>query len=112
MYELGFFAFAAQMKAISKSGGPLELIERLVDFEAFRPTLDAALDYGDRPKGGRPPYDPVTMFKILILGAMNNLSDEGIERMILDWLGRLRFLGFQLGGRCRTRKRSGCSGRS
>ena len=37
------------------------------------------------------------MFKILILGAMNNLSDEGIERMILDRLGRLRFLGFQLG---------------
>ena len=37
------------------------------------------------------------MFKILILGAMNNLSDEGIERMILDRLSWLRFLGFQLG---------------
>ena len=28
---------------------------------------------------------------------MNSPSDEGIERMILDRLGRLRFLGFQLG---------------
>ena len=37
------------------------------------------------------------MFKILILGDMNNLSDEGIERMIPDRIGRLRFLGFQLG---------------
>ena len=88
MYEPGFFAFAGQLKVIS----------RHVDFEAFRPTLEAALDYGDRPKGGRPPYDPVTMFKILILGAMNNLSDEGTERMIIDRISWLRFLGFQPGG--------------
>ena len=79
MYEPGFFAFTDQLKAISKSGDPLELIARHVDFEAFRPTLEAALDYGERPKGGRPPYDPVTMFKILILGGMNNLSDDRIQ---------------------------------
>lgn len=42
---------------------------RVVDFEAFRPVLDAALGYADGSKGGRPPYDPVTMLKVLILAA-------------------------------------------
>ena len=37
MYEPGFFAFTDRSKAVSKSGDPLELIERHVDFEAFRP---------------------------------------------------------------------------
>ena len=27
----------------------------------------------DRAKGGRPPYDPVLMFKVLILLALDNL---------------------------------------
>ena len=97
MYEPGFFAFTDQLKAISKSGDPLELVERHIDFEVFRPALEAALGYGDRPKGGRPPYDPVLMFKILVLGTMNNLSDDRIEFMIRDRLSWLRFLGFSLG---------------
>ena len=112
MYEPGFFAFTDQLKAISKSGDPLELVERYIDFEVFRPALEAALDYGDRPKGGRPPCDPVLMFKILILGTMNNLSDDRIEFMIRDRLSWLRFLGSVSARRCRTGKRSGCSGRS
>jgi hypothetical protein len=27
-------------------------------------------------KGGRSPYDPVMMFKVLVLAAQNNVSDE------------------------------------
>ena len=27
-------------------------------------------------KGGRPPLDPVMMFKVLVIQAANNLSDE------------------------------------
>ena len=37
------------------------------------------------------------MFNIPVLGAMYNLSGERIEYMVLDRLGRLRFLGFRLG---------------
>ena len=33
----------------------------------------------------------------LILGAMNELSDGGVECMIRDWISWLRFLGFKLG---------------
>jgi hypothetical protein len=47
----------------------------VVDFEGFRPTLDAALGYSDGSMGGRPPYDPVTMLNVLVLAAQNNVSD-------------------------------------
>jgi len=39
----------------------------LTDFELFRGPLVAALRRGPRNKGGRPPFDPVLMFKILVL---------------------------------------------
>ncbi len=42
----------------------------MVDFEIFRPALKRALRRSDRSKGGRPPYDPVLMFKALVLQAL------------------------------------------
>ena len=68
-----------------------------MDFAAFRTVLMAALGYGVRVKGGRPPYDPVTMFKVLVLASMHNMSDEGMEFLIRDRLSWLRFLGFEIG---------------
>lgn len=70
---------------------------RVVDFEIFRPALEKALAYGDRAKGGRPPYDSVAMFKVLILAAQNTVNDARIEFLIRDRLSWLRFLGFDLG---------------
>ncbi len=68
-----------------------------VNFEALRPVLVVALGYGERPKGGRPPYDAVVMFKVLVLALMHNLSDERMEFLIRDRFSWLRFLGFQIG---------------
>ena len=39
----------------------------VVDFEVFRGPLIVALRRSVRGKGGRPPFDPVMMFKILVL---------------------------------------------
>ena len=55
--------------------------------------------YGDGSKGGRPPFDPVSMFKVLIVQAQHNLSDAKMEFMIRDRLSWMRFFGFDLGGR-------------
>ena len=68
-----------------------------MDFAAFRTVLMEALGYGVRAKGGRPPYDPVTMFKVFVLASMHNMSDEGMEFLIRDRLSWLRFLGFEIG---------------
>src|SRR5215468_10415736 len=65
----------------------------------FRPELNAALSYTDRTEGGRPPFDPVLMFKILVIQATNNLSDERAEFLINDRLSFMRFLGLGLGPR-------------
>lgn len=69
-----------------------------MDFEHFRGWLVEGLGYGDRSKGGRPPFDPVSMFKALILQAQHNLSDARMEFMIRDRLSWMRFLNFDLGG--------------
>ena len=85
------------MKRLSAFGDPLEVLAQVVDFEAYRPTLVTALAYSDGTKGGRPPYDPVTMLKVLVLAAQNNVGDGRMEYLIRDRLSWLRFLGFDLG---------------
>lgn len=85
------------MKRLSAEGDPLEVLGRVSDFEAFRPPLVAALSYSDGAKGGRPPYDPVVMLKVLVLAAQNNVSNGRMEWLIRDRLNWLRFLGFDLG---------------
>ena len=93
------FSLNDHLEALSQHGDPLEVLERTVDFEYFRSWLIEGLGYGDGSKGGRPPFDPVAMFKILILQAQHNLSDALTEFMIRDRLSWMRFLGFSLGDR-------------
>ena len=92
MHAPGLFDLSDHLARLSATGDPLEALERHVDFEAFRTVLMEALGYGVRAKGGRPPYDPVTMFKVLVLASMHNLSDERMEFLIRDRLSWLRFL--------------------
>src|SRR3546814_2516357 len=73
---------------LSSLGDQLEGFGRAVDFGMFRPALLSALGYGDGAQGGRPPFDPVMMFKILVVQAANNLSDERAEFLINDRLSR------------------------
>ena len=68
-----------------------------MDFEFFRPRLVEGLGCGDGSKGGRPPFDPGSMFKALILQAQRNLSDARMEFVIRDRLSWMRFPGFDLG---------------
>ena len=63
MRQAGLFGLSDHLKRLSAYGDPLEELDRIIDFEAFRPTLAAALTYGDGSKGGRPPHDPVAMLK-------------------------------------------------
>jgi len=93
------FSLNDHLEVLSQHGDPLEVLERTVDFEYFRPWLVEGLGYGDGSKGGRPPFDPVAMFKILILQAQPNLSDARMEFMIRDRLSWMRFLDFSLGER-------------
>jgi hypothetical protein len=95
----GFFDIDDRLKRLSDLGDQLEAFRVVVDFETFRPELNAALSYSNGSQGGRPPFDPVMMFKILVIQAANNLSDERTEFLINDRLSFMRFLGLSLADR-------------
>ena len=95
----GFFDFDDRLRRLSDLGDQLEAYGRLVDFEAFRPELDKALAYSSGAHGGRPPFDPVMMLKVLVIQTANNLSDERTEFLTNDRLSFMRFLGLGLSDR-------------
>lgn len=97
MEQRSLLGLSEHLERMSKIGDPLEVLEATVDFEHFRGWLVEGLGYGDGAKGGRPPFDPVSMFKALILQAQHNLSDARMEFMIRDRLSWMRFLKFDLG---------------
>lgn len=92
----GFFDVEERLRELSAKGDDLERIAGLVDFEMFRPELEAAVPRSDGAKGGRPAFDHVLMFKVLLLQAMHALSDERCEYVIKDRLSFMRFLGLGL----------------
>ncbi|MEM9062077.1 MAG: IS5 family transposase [Pseudomonadota bacterium] len=94
--QAGFFDIDNRLKRLSDLGDQLEAYAAGVDFEMFRADLDNSLAYSDGKKGGRPPFDAVLMFKILIIKAQNNLSDDRAEFLISDRLSFMRFLGLGL----------------
>jgi transposase, IS5 family len=89
----GFFDVDDRLAELSAKGDGLERVKALVDFEMFRPALEAAVPRADRLRGGRPPFDHVLMFKVLILQAMHSLSDERCEYLIKDRLSLCSFSG-------------------
>ena len=92
----GFFDIDERLKDLSAKGDDLERLKGLVDFEMFRPALRRAVPRSDGSKGGRPPFDHVLMFKVLVLQSMHSLSDERCEYLIKDRLSFMRFLGLGL----------------
>ena len=95
--QMQLFGAEVQLKRISKLGDPLEKINALIDWEIFRSILERRTRKQDYSKGGRPPFDVIFMFKIIMLQDWNNTSDENTEYLINDRLSFQRFLGMELG---------------
>lgn len=90
----GLFDEQIRLEKLSKKQDPLERLSSYVDFEYFRKPLEKFFKKEtENNKGGRPAYDYILMFKILILQRYYNVSDDGIEYAILDRLSFMRFLG-------------------
>ena len=96
MGQPGFFDLDERYRTLAESGDPLIKLAELIEFEVFRGPLVGALARSDGSKGGRPPYDPVLMFKILVLQTLYTLSDDAAEFQIKDRLSFMRFLGLGL----------------
>ena len=90
--DYGFWDQDIRLRKLSQLGDPLEKLYKEINFEAFRKLLEERLTKMDRGLGGRPPYDYILMFKIIILQRYYNLSDEQIEYQINDRMSFMRFL--------------------
>ena len=90
--DYGFWDQDIRLSKLSHLGDPLEKLDKGIDFEIFRELLEARLRREPQGKGGRPPYDYVMMFKIMILQRYYNLSDDQVEYQINDRMSFMRFL--------------------
>ena len=96
MKQKGFFDEADRLKRLSELGDSLEKLNGSINWEEFRKPLTEAFKKEALGPGGRPPYDYVMMFKILILQKIYNISDDQTEYQINDRLSFQRFIGIQL----------------
>jgi IS5 family transposase len=85
-----------RLEKISTKKDPLERLNKNINWEIFRPILNQVFEKEHKGKGGRPAYDYLMMFKILILQRYYNISDEQVEYQILDRLSFMRFLGLSM----------------
>ena len=71
----------------------LNKIDALMDWEAFLPILKRGLN---RSKFGPTGYDPITLFKCLLLSQWHCLSDEKLEKALKVRLDFMLFCGLDL----------------
>lgn len=95
--QLNMLSESRRLEKISKLGDSLEQLRGIIDFEIFRKPIKQALYRVPKGAGGRPSYDEVMMFKILVLQRMYNLSDDEMEYQLNDRMSFCRFVGLKLG---------------
>jgi IS5 family transposase len=104
MGQPGFFDLENRYAGLDAHGDPLVAINAAVPFEMFRVKLKTALikgglrrsDVERKSAAGRKPWDEVLIFKVLVLQALYNLSDEAMEYQLRDRLSFMRFVGLGL----------------
>ena len=89
----GFFDQEDRLTKLEKLGDPLPRLESIVDWPAFRPLLKVIHQKQHKSNAGRKPHDVTLMFKMLVLQALYNLSDDQTEFQVRDRLSFQRFLG-------------------
>jgi len=94
----GLFDEHFHLERLTKLNDPLIKLNQHIDWNIFSPVLNQALVdcEKDESKGGRPPFDRLMMFKILVLQGMYNLSDDQMEYQITDRRSFLRFLELKI----------------
>ena len=92
MLQSGFFDLQDRFSKLDQLGDPLKALNGVVDWSVFEPILARGLAK-KKSNAGRPPFDALLMFKVLILQSLYNLADAQTEFQIRDRFTFLRFLG-------------------
>jgi len=98
MKQFIFFSEDDRLARLSKMGDPLENVRAHIDFEIFRETIESTVlkQNKDPRKGGRPPFDTILMWKMVLLQEWYGLSNDSVEYLVNDRLSFQRFLGLDL----------------
>jgi IS5 family transposase len=94
--QFNFFSESERLELLSQQGDPLERLNKTIEWEIFRAQLKKCFQKSAKGPGGRPPFDYVMMFKVLVLQRLYNLYDAQMQFQILDRLSFQRFLGMRL----------------
>lgn len=96
----GLFDEQFQLERLTQLKDPLVKLEQYIDWKIFAPILDIVFSKPENHNNaGRPPFDRVMMFKVLILQSLYSLSDDAMEFQINDRLSFKRFLGLKTSDR-------------
>ena len=87
----GFFDDEDRLAKLEKLGDPLPRLDSIVDWSTFRPLLKVIHQKQRKSNAGRKPHDVTLMFKMLVLQALYNLSDDQTEFQVRDRLSFQRF---------------------
>ena len=97
--QLNVFSMLSHEQAVTQTVKGINKLSKVIDWELFRDELESVLGYAQRDwsKGGRPPFDPVLMFKVLVLQKFHGLSDEECEFQVKDRFSFMKFLELHAG---------------
>lgn len=96
MGQLSFWDESRRLDRLSELGDCLVRLQKAINWNIFVPTLKRVFRKSAKGHGGRPPYDYLMMFKILVLQRIYNLSDDQTEYQINDRMSFMRFLGLRI----------------
>lgn len=79
MNQRGLFDEEDRLRVLSNLGDCLERLNEKINWELFLPILNKALKKYPKGPCGRPPFNFLMMFKIVILQRMYNISDDQLN---------------------------------
>jgi IS5 family transposase len=91
--QYSFFDLEIHLEKIYQINDFLPKLNGLIDWEIFREALNLVREKERKSNAGRPAFDVLLMFKILVLKSMYNLSDDQTELQIRDRISFRDFLG-------------------
>jgi len=92
----GLFDGEELLQRVAQTDHVLFRINKLVDWERFRPILTEVFKIVPKKPGGRPPYDRMMMFKVMVIKHLYNIPDGQMDVRLLGDLHYRVFLGLSL----------------
>jgi IS5 family transposase len=93
----GLFDEFVQTLDVAAFETPLMRVGKLVRWEVFDPLIQGAVTREPKGPGGRPRFDPMLMFKVLVRPRLHGLADEATSLQITDRNSFRAFLGLTPG---------------